>query len=320
MKKLFSILAALLALAAEAADAALLKLAPKECSTVISADIRGLLQHPEFKKIAAKPGTIPFLAYAEKFGVRLDGIRELAVFNWDDCWYGVFRVADPDGVRKLLAAHQSTGKAPLILTETTAGRQIYRFRDPKRQDAKHRKREVCAVFLDDGVILVAKVIELEKFLKVPKADAAETARLAGNRAEAWAEYRRRTGKSSGDDGETFDARLKSGKAEIKLAGGAKGDIDILGTAEFVDHEAAESMSMTLPGMLAFFAGMVFSEDPEGGDMFVKALRSKAEGNTLHFSLHTPEPLFGRLLRALENFFGDKERDGGAAVPAPAGDW
>ena len=167
---------------------------------------------------------------------------------------------------------------------------------------------------DDGTVVLAKTAELEKFLKTRRADAAEINRLAGNRAEAWAEYRRRAGKKAGGD-ETFDARLERGKVEITLADGDKDGIDIRGTADFVDHESAESMSMTLPGILSFFAGLVFSEDPEGGDMFVKALHSEARGNTLHFSLHAPEELFGRLLRALENFFGANENGSGRQAPA-----
>lgn len=311
MKKALSTLAALLALAAGAADAALLKLTPKECSAVISADVRGLLKNPEFKRIAAKPGAVKFLSDAEKFGVRLADIGELAVFNWDDCWYGVFRVENTDGLRRALAAPRKT---PKIVTETVAGHRVYRFRDPTRQDAKHLKKELCLTFTEGGTVVVAKAVELEKFLKTPKADATEIKRLAGNRAEAWAEYRRRSGGTPGDGGETFDARLKQGKVEIQLAGDAGGDIDIRGTAEFVDHESAESMSMTLPGLLAFFAGLVFSEDPDGGDMFVKALRSEARGNTLHFSLHASEELFGRLLRALRSFFGDRKHDAGGQIP------
>lgn len=313
MKKAFSILAAFLASAAVAADAALLKLTPKEYTAVISVDVRGLLKNPEFKKIAAKPGAVRSLSDAEKFGLRLDRVREMTVFNWDDCWYGVFRVEDADGLRKTLEAHRSSGTAPNVVTETVAGRQVYRFTDPKRQDARHRKKELCAAFPDDGTVVVAKAVELEKFLKAHRADAAETKRLAEKRAEVWVEYRRRSGKASDDDG-TFDARLKSVKAEIRLAGDAGRAVDIRGTAELVDRESAESMSMTLPGILSFFAGLVFSEDPDGGDMFVKALRSEARGNTLHFSLHVSEELSERLLRALENFFGGGKSRGGANAP------
>lgn len=314
MKKALFTLAALLALAAGAADAALLKLTPKEYSAVISTDVRGLLKNPEFKQIAAKPGAVKFLSDAEKFGVRLADIGELAVFNWNDCWYGVFRVENADGLRRALAAPRNPGKTPQIVTETLAGHRVYRFRNPKRQDARHLKKELCLTFTDGGTVVVAKAVELEKFLKAPRADATEIKRLAGNRAEAWAEYRRRSGKTPDGGGETFDARLKQGKAEIQLAGDAGGDIDIRGTAEFVDHESAESMSMTLPGLLAFFAGLVFSEDPDGGDMFVKALRSEARGNTLHFSIHASEELFGRLLRALRSFFGDRKHDAGGQIP------
>ena len=311
MKKALSILAAFLASAAFAADAALLKLTPREYTAVISADVRGLLKNPEFGKIAAKPAAVGFLADAEKFGVRLDSIHEAAVFNWDDCWYGLFRIADADALRRKLEEHRNSGKTPNIVTETAAGRKVYRFRDPKRLDARHRKKELCTTFLDDGTVVVAKAVELEKFLKARRADAAETERLAGNRAEVWAEYRRRPGKTSDDDDETFDARLKSARAEIMLAGDAKKAVEIRGAADLVDHESAESMSMTLPGLLSFFAGLVFSDDPEGGDMFVKALRSEARGNTLHFSLHASEELFARLLRALENFLGDGKNRGGA---------
>ena len=72
------------------------------------------------------------------------------------------------------------------------------------------------------------------------------------------------------------------------------------------------MSMTLPGVLAFFAGLIFAEDPEGGDMVVRALRSEVNGRTMRISLDMSEELFRRFLKGLESFEGRKNGVGGAA--------
>ena len=279
MKKALSTLAAILALAAGAADAALLKLTPENCTAVISVDIRGLLENPEFKKIAAKPGTVQILSEAERLGVRLADIGELAVFNWDDNWYGVFRVENGVRLREELE-RRCAEQTPTVGRATVAGRPVYTLKQKtKGKNHRRRNKEICLLFVDDGAVLIAKTAELEKFLKTRRADATEIKRLAGNRAEAWAEYRRNSGNTS--DGETFDARLKRGKVEIKLAGGNQGDIDICGTADFVDHESAESMGMTLPGVLAFFMGLVLADDPETADKIVRALRTEVDGGILH---------------------------------------
>ncbi len=302
-----SLLAALFALTAGGADAALMASAPAGSSAVISIDVRGLLENPDVRKLAEKPGVVKLLSELENSGMRCTDVREIAVFNWDDCWFGLFRLNDADAFRRALEEHRKTGKAPLIVPETIGGRRIFRMRDPKRQSPKHIKKEMCVMFLDDGTVVLAKAVELDKFLKARRIDRTTVEKLAAKHSVVWLEYRQQPGKGNEQRGdEVFDVRLKQGSLELKFDGAAKRDIDLSGTAEFVDPESAKSMSMTLPGIVSFFAGLIFSEDPEGGDMLVRALRSEVRGSTLHLSLHAGEELFLRFLRALENFCSDDD--------------
>lgn len=325
MKKALPILAALLlSWSAGAADAALLALAPAASETVIAIDAKGLLENPELNKLAAKPEAIKLLAEVERSGMRCTDVREIAVFNWDDCWYGLFRLNDANAFRRALEEHRKSGKTPLIVPETAGGRQTFRLRDPKRQSPKHIRKEMCLTFLDDGTVVLAKAKELPKFLTAKRMDPAAAAKLAARHAEVWLEYRQQPG--GGDrkkgGGEVFDVRLKQASLELKFAGDAKKDLDLRGTAEFVDAEGAKSMSMTLPGIVSFFAGLIFSEDPEGGDMLVRALRTEVRGNTLHLSLHAGEELCSRFIRALDNFCSEKDDDDddrpAARSPLPGG--
>lgn len=314
MRTALAMLAAFLALTAGAADAALLAYAPAGSSAVISIDVRGLLENPELRKLAAKPGAIKLLAEAEQTGMRFSDVRKIAVFNRDDCWYGLFRLENVGTFRNALDEHRKTGKPPLIVPETAGGLRIFRLRNPKKQSPKHLKKEMCIAFLDDGTVVLAKAVELTKFLTAKRMDQAAVEKLSARRAEVWLEYRQQPGdgKRSGG-GEVFDTRLKQGSLELKFAGADKNELDLVGTAEFVDPESAKSMSMTLPGILSFFAGLIFSEDPDGGDMLVRALRSEVRGSTLHLSLHATEELCTRFLRALDNFCSEQDDDGGAAA-------
>ena len=310
LKKVFCTLSVLSVFATEAADAALLELTPADYSAVFSLDLRRAAENPVLRDILATPdaGGIPV---GEDTGLRLSDLSGIAVFNWDDCWYGAFRLNSAARLRGELERRCADGSGKVVRS-TVAGRQVYRFVDPKKRDRRSVRKELCLVFSGNDVAIFAKAVELENFLKARRADAKTLDRLGANGAEAWGEYLQRDGAES-DIGKLFDSRLKRIVLDLKLAGGDKSAVELSGRADFTDAESARSMSMTIPGIAAFLTGLSLADDPESGDMIVKALRCEVRGSSVLISLHADRELFGRFIRGLKSFFSD-ESSVKASVP------
>ena len=303
MKRTLAALAAVFALAAGGADAALLALAPVDCTTVISVDVRRLRSNRDVRAMLGSPGMAKNFSQLERSGVRVADVESAAIFFWDNHWYGVLRVAGAEKIRAALevrCARKSSG----IEAATIAGRRVYRLKRAPRRDGRHLKKELCVTIFEDGAVLVAKYIEVEKFLKAKRVGAAEAARLACNDAEAWL-FCRMDRLRRNEDLEGF--ALKRASLELRLGGAERTALAVTGVVTFADPEKARTMSETLPGILAFFAGLVFSEDPEGGEQVVRALRSEVDGDTLRLSLELPEDLFRRFLRGWESLKDKKLR-------------
>ena len=317
MKKLFSAVSAALTLAAAGADAALTALAPAEYTAVFSIGVRRLLANRNLKQTAAKPGIAKFFAETEKAGLGIASIREVAVFYWGDHWYGAMLADDADTLRNELE-RRSAAADPGVAAAQLGGRRIYRLKRPENDNPRRRNKELCLVFFDGGVVLLAKTAELEAFLKCPRVNRAEAERLAANDAEVWCSYRRsRDAKPDDDAASIVDMNLKQGFLELRFVGESRSDVGISGTADLGDQKTAESMSMTLPGVLAFFMGLVLADDPATADRIVRALRTEVDGGTLRFSMNVPEELLQRFLAALENFFDD-ERQTAKKLPEKRG--
>ena len=296
MKKVLSTLAAILTLAAGGADAALTAWAPADYSELLLIDVRRLMCNRDVQRAIASPGVAERFAEVERAGLRIAGIRELAVLHWDDHWYGVMIV---DGAAKLmlLLERHSADLASKIAGETVAGTRVYRLRRPPKKNGKHEKKELCLVFPGGDVVVLAKRVEVEAFLTCPRLDPAAAAQLADTDAELWYEHRGRDD-AKGDDRKSDgpDVRLKHGSLMLRLTGAAGRDLEITGVGEYYTPEGAKSMSTALPGILAFVIGLVFAEDQEGGDELVQRLNTRVDGNTLMLSMDVPEPLLGRFLR------------------------
>ena len=315
MKKLFSALAAALTLAAAGADAALTALAPADYAAVFSIGVRRLLAHRDLQRTAAKPGIAKFFDETERAGMRLARIRELAVFYWGDHWYGAMRVDGAALLRKELELRSAVGD-PVVAAAELGGRKIYRLKRPEKENPRHRNKELCLVFWDADVVVLAKTAELEEFLECARVDRTEAERLAANDAEVWCFYRRRSdAKLDGDAAGVIDVNLKQGFLELRFAGESRRDVGIAGWADLGDRKTAESMGMTLPGVLAFFMGLVLADDPETADKIVRALRTEVDGGILHLSMHVPEELLQRFLKALETFCDDTKK---SAAPEKRG--
>ena len=314
MKQALSALAALLVFAAAAADVALTGLAPADFSVAILVDVRRMLGNREIQRTVASRGVAGTFAEMERAGVRVARIRELAVFFWDNHWYGAMRVEDAAAIRRDLE-RKCADPASNIVAETVAGNRVYRLKRPAKKDGRQAKKELCLFFPGDGTVVLAKAVEVEKFLTCPRLSPKAAAQLADTDAEVWCEYRggaaAKTPDEERDSG--FDLKLTRGFLEIRLAGINRRQVEVTGVGEFSDPADAKSMGKTLPGILAFFAGLIFAEDPEGGDELVRALRSEVDGGELLLSLKASEELFLRFLRAQETFFGGKkyERSGAA---------
>ena len=297
LKTAFCALAALVALAAGAADAALLKLTPAKYTAVISLDLRRAAENRALRELLEAPesSTTPVLG---ETGVRLADIRELAVFNWDDHWYGAFILNSPGRFREDLERRCADGKREVVKANV-AGRQVYALKK-KNSGKNHRRRnkELCILFVDDDTVVIAKTAELAKFLAARREDAAERKRLADHPAAAWCVYRGENEVQKNASGRD----LKKLVLDLTLTGKDHGGLELAGTAELSDPESARSMAMTLPAMTAVTAGLIFSEDPEGGDLVVKALHCEAKGNSILISMKADESLFRRFLAALRSFF------------------
>ena len=307
MKLVPTALAALCALTAAAGDAALLALTPAGYDTVIAADVPKLMGNRDVRALFDSPGMKKSFSELERAGVRVADLRALAVFSWDDCWYAAMRL-DAAKLRKFLEL-RCADPAANISAETVGNRRVYRLKRPVRPDGRHRKKELCLTVLDGDTALFAKFIELEKFLAAPRIGAPELSRLAAMDADLWIFCRKPDDPKKKSDS-VFD--VTEGSLELRLAGVESTALGIAGTGTFSDPEKARSMSMTLPGILAFFAGLIFAEDPGGGDMVVRALRSEVNGRTMRISLDMSEELFRRFLKGLESFEGRKNGVGGAA--------
>ena len=315
MRKALVALAAAFALTVGAADAALLALAPAEYTAVISLDLRRLLGNRDFRKWSESPAVAESLSELARAGMRISGIRALAIFYWDDNWYGVLK---PDPALRLREALERRCADPSskITAETLAGRRVYLLRRPPTRGNRHKKKELCFTFFGDDTAVVAKFVELEKFLRVRRLDPAEVARLAARDADAWFVCRTHEGPGARrKNGELGAFGIKHGALELRLTGGEATAVALSGVLGFSKSSKAREMSMTLPAILAFFTGLVFAEDPEGGEQFVRALRSEVRGKTLRLSLDVSEDLFRRFLRGLESLSG-RQNGGGAPVKAP----
>lgn len=303
MRKTLAALAAVFALTAGGADAALLALAPADYTAVIWVEVRRLRGNRDIRAMLESPGTAKSFSQMERGGVRVADIESAAIFFWDNHWYGALRVADASPIRDTLerrCAEKNSG----IEAVTIADRRVYRLKLAPRNDGRHVKKELCITVFEDGTVIVAKYIEVEKFLKAARLDAAAAARFARNDAEAWL-FCRMNRLRKNEDLEAF--AIKRASLEMRLCGPERTALSMTGAITFANADKARTMSMTLPGILAIFAGLVFSEDPEGGDMVVRALRSEVDGDTLRLSLDMPEDLFRRFLRGWESLKDKKPR-------------
>ena len=312
MRRTLIALAVAAALTARAADAALLAPAPAEYTAVISLELRRLLDNRDFRQWSESPAIAATLSELGRGGVRISGIRALTVFYWDDNWYGVLKMDPAVRLREQLERKCADPSAK-ITAETLAGRRVYLLHRPPIPGNRHRKKELCFTFLGDDTVVVAKFLELEKFLKVRRLDPAAVARLAERDADAWFVCRMHEGPDARRKNGEFGAfGIKSGALELRLTGGKATAIALSGVMRFAKPSKAREMSMTLPAILAFFTGLVFSEDQEGGAQFVRALRSSVRGDTLRLSLDVSEDLFRRFLRGVESLTG---RQNGVGAPA-----
>jgi hypothetical protein len=311
MKKLFSALAAALTLAAGGADAALTALAPENYTAVFSIGVRQLLRNRELQRTAAKPGIAKFFDETERAGLWIARIRELEIFYWGDHWYGAMRVDDADRLRNDLERKAAAGTG--IAAAERCGKRLFRLKRPAEKNPRRRNKELCLVFWGGDVVVLAKTAEVEAFLKSARVDSAEAERLAANDAEVWCSYRRRRDAKPDDDAASIiDMNLKQGFLELRFVGDARRDVGIAGTADLGDRKTAKSMGMTLPGVLAFFMGLVLADDPATADRIVRALHTEVNGGELLLSMDVPEELLQRFLLALGSFFGDKQQ--AAKVP------
>lgn len=316
MKRLPVVLAALLAFAAEAVDVGLTRLAPADYSAVILIDIRRMLGNRDVQRVMASRGAATRFSEVESVGLRIARIRELAVFLWDSHWYGVMRFEGAAELERELARRSADGKSK-IAAEVVAGTRIYRLKRPPKPDGRHKTKELCLVFPGGETVVLAKAAEVANFLTCRRLDPAAAAQLADTDAEMWCEYRGKPAEKKPDEelDNVFDMRLKKGVLAIRLTGADRRRVDITGVGEFSDPAAARSMGTTLPGILAFLTGIVFAEDPEGGDELVRALRSEVKGGELLLSLSASEEMFRRFLRAEEAFLSEKKHGrGGARSP------
>ena len=313
MKKVLFALAALLTLAAGGADAALTAWAPADHSLALLVDVRRLMGSRDVRRTVASPGVAEQFAEVERVGLRIALIRELAVFQWDDHWYGVMLVEDAEALRKSLE-QKSSDPAAKVAAERVAGATVYRLKRPPRKDGRHKRKELCLIFPGGDVVVLAKRVEVEAFLKCPKLDHEAAAKLADTDAEVWGEYHDRdNAKRSGrDDDDGPDVRLKHGSLMVRLTGAGRDNIEAVAVGVYHDPAGARSMSTALPGIMAFFTGLVFAEDPEGGDELVRALNTEVSGDRLMLSIKATPELVRRFLRAQESFFG-----GGKHAPAGA---
>lgn len=307
MKKLFSALAAVLTLAAGAADAALTALAPADYKLALSVDVRRMLGNRDVQQTIAKPDLAKLFAEAERAGLRIARIRELTVFFWDNHWYGAMRMDDAGRLREILEK-ESAGKNAKIAAEDIDGKRVYRLKRPEEKRPRRRNKELCLVFWDADIVLIAKTAELRPFLSCPRLAPAEAARLADTDAEAWFSYRNRgAAKPKDDSAGLVGMDLKNGDLELRLAGPSRRDVEIVGSADFGDPVTAKSMSMTLPGIMAFFLGLVLNDDPQTADRIVRALRTEVDGGGLLLKLEAPDEVVQRFLASLESFLGGKKR-------------
>lgn len=309
MKKVLSALAAILTFAAAGVDAALTAWAPADHSRVLLVDVRRLMGNRDIRRTVASPGVAERFAEVERFGLRVAFIRELAVFQWDDHWYGVMLAENAEALRKSLEL-SSSDPAAKVAAENVAGTTVYRLKRPPRKDGRHKRKELCLIFPGGDVVVLAKRVEVEAFLKCRKLDRAAAAKLADTDAEVWGEYHDRSD-AKHENGDGADVRLKHGSLMLRLTGTDRAGIEAVAVGDYYDPAGAKSMSTALPGIMAFVTGLVFSEDPEGGDALVRALNTEVSGSRLMLSLKASPELVRRFLRAQESFFGGRKH-------APAG--
>lgn len=318
MKRVLAALAAMLTLAAGGADAKLTAWAPTDYSRVLLIDVRRILGNRDIQRTVASPGVAERFAEVERVGLRLAGIRELAVYQWDDHWYGVMIAENAAELQKSLELKSADPKAK-IAAENVAGTTVYRLMRPPKKGDKHKKKELCLFFPGGDVVVLAKRVEVEAFLKCRKLDAAAAEKLADTDAEVWCEYcDRDNAKRDGGDDDGPDVRMKHGTLMMRLAGTGRRDLEAVGVGEYHDPAGAVSMSTALPGIMAFFTGLMFADDPEGGDALVRALETEVAGDRLMLSMKVPEKLFRRLLRAVESFFGGNKHAPAGPAKAPRG--
>lgn len=303
LKKTLFALTAVWTVAAGAADPVLLKLTPAEYSAVVSFDLRRAMENRALREVVESPEIKGKVSIGEDSGLRVSDLSEAAVFHWDECWYGVFRLRSADRLRETLEKRAADNSGKVAKTKI-AGAAVYILKQPGRKNPRRSNKELCVAFIDDGLVVLAKAAELEKFLKARRADVKTVSRLAGNPAEAWFLYIRRSGASPDDFSGIFDSRLKQIALDIKLTGQDKSALELVGKADFSDGDSAKSMSMTVPGLAAILTGLVFSDDPEGGDKMVKALRCEVQGSSIRLSMRVDKEMLDRFFKGVKTFFVD----------------
>lgn len=319
MRKTLSVLAAACSafvLAAE--EAPLLSYAPREYSAVISVDLRRLRENPEIGKRFSAPGAVKLLAELERSGLDVGAVPALAVFYWSERWFCVMRVGDVARLCGELDRHCS-GADPDATPLRVGKLRAYRINHRKKPGQSERKRgkELCVVIPGGGVVVVAKLAEVKDFLATPKLGDAYRREFGDRDAALWCEYRRRDAfAGESDESGVVDMRLRQGSLTLAFFGADKRDVEINGVARFSDADSARSIGMTLPGVLAFFVGLVCSDDPGAGDAIVRALRCRTEGSTAYLSLRLPDGLFRRFAAGLDGLLGG-DGDGGRGVPKRA---
>lgn len=292
MKKLLFALFVVGAFVLNAADLGLLKFIPAKYEALVLADVPKLLAHPDVQKRLADPEVSAQLAALSEVGLDIKSLKSFCVFYAGGEVGVAVRLESAAKFREQLDKSITAGDGTSIAARQVNGRRIYRLTSKKRNE------EVDMLFVSSDVIVAAEPKALEQYFHAAlvSADALEKIRIPD--VALWGMWRDLEPKPAKKDSPD-DLGVLAVMASLNFSGAKGHDLDLSCVAVFRDAKSAAQMGMMIPGYLAMLSGMVFGEDPQTGEAFIKSLKSEAKDNTLRLSMHLSAELLQRVSAAAE---------------------